>query len=68
MIQASERWCYDRLGQYKTVELVTEYVSPEIAEIALKGKQHELFSILIGRAEVAELVASLTTLLAQMQE
>lgn len=68
MIQASAQWVFDRLGAYKTVSLVTAYVSPDVLEILLRGKQGDLFSMLIGRAEVETLLHDLCHRRAEMDE
>jgi hypothetical protein len=66
MIQASERWVHDRLGAYITVTMTTEYVSPKVGELLLRTKDNALFSMLIGRTEIAALLEDLTMLLTQM--
>ena len=65
MIQASAQWVYDRLGQYHTVSIRTEYVSPEIGEILLRRKDGAIFSLLLNRAEIKILIASLQSLLVE---
>jgi hypothetical protein len=46
--------------------MTTEYVSPEVGELLLRSKDKALFSVLIGRTEIAGLLEELTMLLTQM--
>jgi hypothetical protein len=68
MIQATTAWAYDRLGQYRTVTITTEYVSPELGEILLRANDGALFSILCGKQDLLVLHESLIHLLRQVEQ